>query len=624
MDQDIHHIELVKKAQLGDKKCRDRLAELARLRLREYVRRLTLREDLTEDIVQECILEMFKVFGKLKRSDRFWGWLDGIAFNKVRSHYGRQWRHKTVSLSDAGYEIPRTNSPDGLADMITAELKEIVVKSMRQLRPRHRAVLVMRCYKGMKYSEIAGLMKCSEFGVQALFYRAKKALAKELSRHGLGKGSLLMALVLFGKMTAPSEAAAAKVSVTSAATEVGLAATLAGALASKTALVTVVTAGALGVGTLVATSGPEGIIPSGGDKPLQDSQMSGHVTHAKGTVEECWYYFPQRANGPVMMRTMKSDSKGRWSYCAWRQNEHANYYFDNRRNTVCIRNSRFWRQDLSVWRLPTDTPKLRQFLSKVEGRSEQIEYAPLRGEGLLIMARSNGDGNGSSLRVIHHDYILDGEQFRYDWPARMKVSDNRDAMHKRCWTYFRVEGEVNGEKVRGEGRMPFVYAASEQYRPWLRLEVGNRLRIVDNGRRAACGGGGRVMTSYKGGSFFKGLSRPWMGRHTIDTVRRDAAEREIAFETELARDGREAEVVLFCEQGKLVYTIDMQKDVVDKIAFSMDNGRKGELRFSYLQDISEAGSEFVGPRVRRSHRSERRASPGMLWLVQLAEGGLTQ
>jgi RNA polymerase sigma factor (sigma-70 family) len=141
------YIELVKKAQLGDKECLNRLAKAARLHLREYVHRLTLQEDLTEDIVQESILEMFKVFDKLKKTDRFWSWLDGIAFNKVRSHYGRRWRHKMVSLSDLGYEIAEKNSPDGLADMVTAELKQIVIKSMRRLQPRHRAVLTMRCYK---------------------------------------------------------------------------------------------------------------------------------------------------------------------------------------------------------------------------------------------------------------------------------------------------------------------------------------------------------------------------------------------------------------------------------------------------------------------------------------------
>ena len=93
------HAELIRKARLGDKASMSRLAEVARVHLREYVLRLTLQEDLTEDIVQETILEMFKVFDKLKKADRFWAWLHGIAFNKIRSHYGKKWRHKTTSLS---------------------------------------------------------------------------------------------------------------------------------------------------------------------------------------------------------------------------------------------------------------------------------------------------------------------------------------------------------------------------------------------------------------------------------------------------------------------------------------------------------------------------------------------
>lgn len=86
MDDHKDYIELVKKAQLGDKECLGRLAEMVSVRLHEYVHRLTLQEDLTKDIVQESILEMYRVFDKLKKPERFWNWLCGIAFNKIRSH----------------------------------------------------------------------------------------------------------------------------------------------------------------------------------------------------------------------------------------------------------------------------------------------------------------------------------------------------------------------------------------------------------------------------------------------------------------------------------------------------------------------------------------------------------
>jgi RNA polymerase sigma factor (sigma-70 family) len=196
---------------------------------------------------------MFKVFKKLKRAEKFWSWLDGIAFNKIRQHYGRQWRHKTLPISDIDRQLAIGDSQSALAEMINKELKQIVLISMRELSPRHRAVLTMRCYKDMPYSEIAELMGCTEFGAQALFYRAKKALAKKLSRHGLGKGYLLAALVLFGKLTASTEAAATNVSITAAALKVGTAASLAAIITGKTALVSVATVAAIAGGTALVT-----------------------------------------------------------------------------------------------------------------------------------------------------------------------------------------------------------------------------------------------------------------------------------------------------------------------------------------------------------------------------------
>ena len=110
-------LELVRKAQLGDKESLNRLAETVRVRLHEYVFRLTLQDDLTQDIVQETILEMLRLFRKLRQTERFWGWLHTIAFNKVRNHFGRQWRHKTKSLSQIGeYNLPSRNA-DGELDL---------------------------------------------------------------------------------------------------------------------------------------------------------------------------------------------------------------------------------------------------------------------------------------------------------------------------------------------------------------------------------------------------------------------------------------------------------------------------------------------------------------------------
>ena len=107
-----------------------------------------------------------------------------------------------------------------------------------------------------------------------------------------------------------------------------------------------------------------------------------------------------------------------------------------------------------------------------------------------------------------------------------------------------------------------------------------------------------------------------MGLHTIDVVRRDAAEKHIWFETRQLSGGDKTEVILTRDQIRMVYTIDMGTDVIEKIVFSADNGIKGELEFSYLQNIDNVGNEFASPRI-GNHSKPQQNPPGILWLVKL-------
>jgi len=600
MDNKDNYIELVKKAQLGDEKCMNRLAELARERLRVYVHRLVLTDELTQDILQESMLEMFRFIGKLERVDRFWPWLFRIAANKVNRYYKREQRRRTVSFSETGYEGGHTDGQKEVADIVSRELKQSVLTAMHKLKPKQRNILVLRCYEGLKYSEIAEVIGCSETGAQMRFLRAKKTLAKQLSRCGFGRGSLLMALVLFGKMTAPSEAAAANITVTAAVLKVGSAASVAAIAFNKATIVSLTAVGTLAVGTMVATSGTGKPLATSEEKLLRSSYVTDQAVQVSMGNSECWYYYPPNANGAVMMR-FKSDTDGRRSYCQWLQNDQANYY--KHKSTMYINNYRMWASDLTVRRLPTDSPQLRDFLSRIDGKTESLEYVPSDGSGLLVVVKQDADGNNSQ---ITHLYDASNEEyFRYSWLAGTKTIDNRDIMHQRGWTYFRITGQVDTEQVQGMGRIPFVYAASKRYYPWLRLKLGNK-EIIDGGN----------------GTLFRGLGRPWVGLHTIDTVRRDAAEQKIAFETKLLSGGNKAEVLLSIESGQLIYTIDMETDVIDKISFLSGDGQiLGELVFSYVQDIDSVADEFKPPR-RKGFREPQRKDPGMLWLVRLAKGKL--
>jgi RNA polymerase sigma-70 factor (ECF subfamily) len=625
--------DLVRRAKLGDKQSLGQLAQQAKVRLQTYVYRLTQREDVAQEIVQESLLEMCNVLGKLKKNDRFWPWLYGIAVNKLRHHNRTERTQRKMAISSIKRNGTAEERQDGLERLVSKELKQIVSSAMAKLKTRHKAVLVMRCYDEMKYSEIAESMGCSEFSTRMLFMRAKKALQKELSRNGFGKGSLLAALILFGKMTAPSEAAAAKVTVTAAAMKVGLLAGVAGLATTKTAIVSLTAAGVLTTGTIVTKS----LVESHQTSTDQFGQISASLIDTSDSAEQYWYYFPQGPDEPMMLRA-KSNAAGAKPYSQVLQNDRANYYYHD--DTVYINNYRLWAGDLSVLKLPTDDPALIDFLCRVEGSKNTMKHVSAPGRGLLVIA-ARGDNTNPDVAgmgqpwLIRHYNVLDEDYFQSDWPATTKIIDNRDAMHKRGWTYFRVTGQLNGREISGTGRIPFVYLTSRKYSPWLRLlvtaeragagQVGS-LEIVDTFKGAYLH---RMeqnkFETYKGGSFFNGLARPWMGLHTIDTVRRDAAEQNIWFETKYIPDSKVAEVDLLGKDGdKIIYKIDMETDVIDEIAFSTDKGDIGYLKFSYLQSVDGAGEEFVNPAGARRYatRGFPKISQGPLWLVQLVEGSL--
>ena len=618
MDEQCDQIELIRRARYGDKECLGQLAEQARRRLHTYVYRLTQQEELTQEIVQESLFEMCKVLGKLEKADRFWPWLHGIAMNKLRRYYRTERTQRnlaTVSLSEKGSQKERQ---DGLERLVGEELKEIVWSAMKKLRTQHKAVLVMRCYDQMAYADIAEAMGSSEFGTRMLFLRAKRALQKELSRNGLGKGSLLAALVLFGKITAPSEAAAAQISVTAAATKVGLLAGVVGLATTKTAIVSLAAAGVLTVGTVVTTSGPwhHATGPQG---TASDAQAVAPFDQGSKAEERYWYYFPTGPTGPMMLRA-RSGAVGDSSSWQVLQNARANYYYQN--NAVHINNHRMWVSDLSVFRIPTDPPALTSFLGEVEGGPKTAERVTAGGDRLLVVAARNQGEDNMRPWAIHHSNILDEDYFRGDWPATATTYDERDEMHKRGWTYFRISGKLNGKDVWGTGRIPFVTYTSQSYSPWLRLQAGS-VTIVDTYQDAYVSKASSTqLGTYKGGSFFKGLLRPWAGLHTIDTVRRDAAAQRIRFETKHTPGDPFAQVQFDCGDVKLVYTIDMETDVIDEITFSTVQGDKGSLKFSYLQSVDGAGAEFARPTRPYSQTAALHDSPGLLWLVQLLVGSL--
>jgi len=627
--------ELVIKAQKGRKEDINKLAREAKERLCAYIYRVTLNYDLTEDMSQEVLLQMVKSLNHLKSVESFWPWLYRIAQSKIQEYYKAKYKKSPV-FGEAFYknfvsQRIKYHQDDGLRRLLQKELSKKVVVAMKQLKQQYRAVLSLRCFEQLSYSEIAVAMECSEVRARVLFYRAKQALKKQLSHQGLKKGLLLVCLGLFGRLTAPTRAATVTVSASSV--RVGVMTTVIATAGTKLGIATL-TAAAVGMATMGGISVlSEAPLPNRSDVTsinytiqLPDTSQGPTSITSKGAYKQ-WYYCPERIDGPMFMRMEQWDSKQRNQLCTWLQNGEGNYFYKNGGDEVYISNYRLFWSSLRVRRLPTDTAEFTNFLSEIEGDLSGVEYIRDSETGLLKSAVDDRFVEVRNFRTKYRYNTLNEDLFGYNWSKYIPVIDERDQMHKRGWTYFRINGEINNQNISAMGQIPFVYNAMKEHPAWLRLRIGNKLEIIDC-KDGAClrSTDGAVIATYNSGTFFKGLLRPWMGMHTIDIIRRDATRRRVAFKTRPAGNEEEVIVSVYYEDKhvntKLVYTIDMENDIIKDIRFKSRKMNIGHLVFTYLQGIEQARNNFVEPAISESPEAPTRSSPGILWLVDMAQGSL--
>jgi len=614
---EIHEYnELVEQAFEGNRDALPKLVETIYGSLRSYVFRITLSEDLTDDIVQETILEMYKIFGQLRKSDSFWPWLCKIALNKIRSYSKTQSRRKHLLQKHAEELSRKSPNLEGLANMINDEIKQAIFYAMSKLTCQQKAVLSMRCYEDMPYAQIADIMGVSEFHSRLLFHRAKKRLQKQLTTAGFGRKGLLAALTIFGKMTAPNEAAAAQICVTSSTLAVGAVATTVAVATTKTAIT--LSAGGvitLGLITNASLNPPKATLQPPHQQThavVQDSSITSEDTDVEG-----YYYYPIGSDGPVMMRLSISTPKISYRVL---QNDKGNYFLEKMGQKVTVNNYHYWNPDMSVMLLPTDSLELAAFLGNFEHRQPSPRMNFSAAHDLLIASSKQKGTNNITFSIQNYDALME-ERFQYNWPAESTVMDKRDSIHQQGWCYFIIKGTFKDRDISGLGQFPFKYPVSQKRPAWFALKIDDKIEIFDSGNRAVIKNSNGSIASYPAQTFLTGLNKPWMGLHCIDTIRRDAALNRIAFKTELFSDKALCKVSLLHSKGTIEYTIDLYKDLIEKISFLDESGSPcGDIIFQYSVTAPTNLELFKKPVLKKYSGSIKRGR--IHWLAELVAGNL--
>lgn len=144
----------------GDRAAISQLIDRHTHRVRDYIRMMVKDNDVADDILQETFIKAVRVIdeGRYADTGKFLSWILRIAHNQVIDHFRSQKNAKTVSESDAGYNMLGTLrfAERTVEDaMISSQIEEDVRRLVDRLPDEQREVVIMRYYSGLSFQEIA-------------------------------------------------------------------------------------------------------------------------------------------------------------------------------------------------------------------------------------------------------------------------------------------------------------------------------------------------------------------------------------------------------------------------------------------------------------------------------------
>lgn len=145
---------------LGDRSAISQLIERHSRRVKDYIHMMVKDRDVADDIFQETFIKAVRVIdeGRYTDNGKFLSWILRIAHNQVIDHFRAQRQNKSVSESEAGYDVLGTLklAERTVEDAMVCEQIERDVRALVELLPaEQREVVMMRYFSGLSFKDIA-------------------------------------------------------------------------------------------------------------------------------------------------------------------------------------------------------------------------------------------------------------------------------------------------------------------------------------------------------------------------------------------------------------------------------------------------------------------------------------
>jgi RNA polymerase sigma-70 factor (ECF subfamily) len=200
---DAVELELLKKAQNGDRGAYGKLVAIYQDRLYNAILRIVGDHDDARELAQETFTRGLDKLDGFRGEASPYTWLFRIATNLAISRLRKVQRHRTFSLdrpsSDSGSHGGGNGGSDDQAsalmnrmasnestpadEMLRRERNQQVLAALGRLDAEYRAVLVMRDIEGFDYQQMADVLGLPLGTLKSRLFRARLALRDELKAY---------------------------------------------------------------------------------------------------------------------------------------------------------------------------------------------------------------------------------------------------------------------------------------------------------------------------------------------------------------------------------------------------------------------------------------------------------
>ena len=123
--------------------------------------------EATEDLVQDCYLKLWQNRAGVDKQ-KIKSWLFSVAHNAM-INYAKAEARKT-GLDNAEVRLLSTGNTS------EPDLKDLLERSLQELSPLQRSIILLRDLEGYNYKEIGDVLKLNESQVKVYLFRARQRM----------------------------------------------------------------------------------------------------------------------------------------------------------------------------------------------------------------------------------------------------------------------------------------------------------------------------------------------------------------------------------------------------------------------------------------------------------------